>query len=351
MGFGAVVSCILLVIDVVIMGIGARNVVRAYGSLRWPRVPGVVARSESGTETVFNDREVLTRRDYLQDGYATMYVAHIRFGYSVRGQNYSTDQLHFGQTVSSGNSSEAQLRLFKYPLGSAVTVSYNPANPSIATVEPGLTRDLFYVPGAALGFMIPAIMSLLFLYGAKDGVSAGGSPAEGLKNMILPIFLIFSGVFMALGLMMITAGIVNLWHANESTNWPSAPGQIVYGRINLDDPTHQVKADGVNLVAHKEKGVTVIYKYSAGGKPRFSNRRLFGQVPDNQTDWAEALGNFYSLGKEVPVFYDPRDQDRAVLTPGIAREAMILPGFGAGVLLFSLVILAIVINLRKSGAF
>ena len=199
--------------------------------------------------------------------------------------------------------------------------------------------------------MIPAIMSLLFLYGAKDGVSAGGSPAEGLKNMILPIFLIFSGVFMALGLMMITAGIVNLWHANESTNWPSAPGQIVYGRINLDDPTHQVKADGVNLVAHKEKGVTVIYKYSAGGKPRFSNRRLFGQVPDNQTDWAEALGNFYSLGKEVPVFYDPRDQDRAVLTPGIAREAMILPGFGAGVLLFSLVILAIVINLRKSGAF
>src|SRR5580692_557854 len=223
MGFGVVVTCILLVIDVGIMGIGARNVLRAYGSLRWPRVPGVVARSEGGTETVFNDREVLTRRDYLQDGYATMYVAHIRFGYSVRGQNYSTDQLHFGQTVSSGNSSEAQLRLFKYPLGSAVTVSYNPANPSIGTVEPGLTRDLFYVPGAALGFMIPAIMSLLFLYGAKDGVSAGSSPAEGLKNMILPVFLIFSGVFMALGLMMTTAGIVNLWRANKSTNWPSAP--------------------------------------------------------------------------------------------------------------------------------
>ncbi len=244
MGFGVVVTCILLVIDVVIMGIGARNVVRAYGSLRWPQVPGVVARSESGTESVFNDRDELTRR-------ATMYVAHIRFDYSVRGQNYSTDQLHFGQTVSSGDSSEAQLRLFKYPLGSAVTVSYDPANPSIGAVEPGLTRDLFYIPGAALGFMIPAIMILLFLYGAKDGVSSGGSPAEGLKNMILPIFLIFSGVFMALGLMMITAGIVNLWRANESTNWPSAPGQIVYGRINDDDPAHQVKADGVSLVAHK----------------------------------------------------------------------------------------------------
>jgi hypothetical protein len=351
MGFGVVVTCILLLIDVVIMSIGVRNVVRAYGSLRWPRVPGIVARSESGTETTFNDREPLTRRDYLQDGYATMYVAHIRFGYSVSGRNYSTDQLHFGQIVSSGDSSEAQLRLFKYPLGSAVTVSYNPANPSIGVVEPGLTRDLFYIPGAALVFMIPAIMILLSLYGEKSGVSAGGSAAEGLKNMIVPIFLIFSGVFMALGLMMITAGIVNLWRAHESTNWPSAPGQIVYGRINEDDPAQQVKADGVNLVAHKEKGVIVIYKYSAGGKPRFSNRRLFGQVPDNQTDWAEALGNFYSLGKEVPVFYDPMDQDRAVLTPGIAREAMILPGFGAGVFVFSLVILAIVLNLRKSGAF
>lgn len=351
MGFGVVVTCILLLIDVVIMGIGVRNVVRAYGSLQWPRVPGVVARSESGTETTFNDREALTRRDYLQDGYATMYVAQIRFGYSVKGQNYSTDQLHFGQTVSSGDSSEAQLRLFKYPVGSAVTVSYNPANPSIGTVEPGLTGDLFYIPGAALGFMIPAIMILLSLYGEKGAVSAGGSPADGLKNMIVPIFLIFSGAFMALGLMMITAGIVNLWRANESTNWPSAPGQIVYGRINDYDPAHLVKADGVNLVAHKERGVIVIYKYSAGGKPRFSNRRLFGQVPDNQTDWAEALGDFYSLGKEVPVFYDPKDQDRAVLTPGIAREAMILPGFGAGVFVFSLVILAIVLNLRHSGAF
>jgi hypothetical protein len=351
MGFGVVVTYILLAIDVVIMSIGVRNVVRAYGSSRWPQVPGVVAQSEGGTDTVFNDREVLTKRDYLQDGYATMYVAHIGFGYTVSGQNYSTDKLHFGQTVSSGDSSEAQLRLFKYPLGSAVTVSYNPANPSIAAVEPGLTPDLFDVPGAALGLMIPAIMVLLSSYGVKEAVSAGDSPAEGLKNMMFPVFLIFSGVFMALGLIMITAGIVNLWRAKESTNWPSAPGQIVYGRINENDTAHEVKADGVNLVAHKQKGVIVIYKYSAGGKPRFSNRRLFGQVPDNQTDWAEDLGNFYSLGKEVPVFYDPKDQDRAVLTPGIAREAMILPGFGAGALVFSLVILAIVLNLRKSGAF
>ena len=322
-----------------ILGIGVRNVVRANGSSRWPKVPGIVAQSESGTDTVFNDRQPLTRRDYLQDGYAVMYVAHIRFGYSVNGQNYSTDKLHFGQTVSSGDSSEAQLRLFKYPLGSAVTVSYNPANPSIAAVEPGLTSDLFYVPGAAFALMIPAIMGLLFLYGRRSGISAGGSPAEGLQNMVFPIFLIFSGVFMALGLMMITFGIVNLWHARETTNWPSVPGQIVYGRINDDDPAHIVKADGVNLVAHQQTGVIVIYKYSVAGKPRYSNRRLFGQVPDNQTDWAKALGKFFYLGKEVPVFYDPQDPDRAVLTPGIAREAMILPGFGAGVLLFSLIIL------------
>jgi hypothetical protein len=350
MEIGLAVICILLAIDLVIMGIGVRNVMRAHGSSRWPQVPGVVAQSKSGTETGFNDREPLTERDYLQDGYATMYLADIRFRYTVGGRNYSTDKLHFGQTVSSGDSSEAQLRLFKYPLGSAVTVSYNPANPSIAAVEPGLTRDLFYIPGAALGLLIPAIMILLFLYGAKD-VASGGNAADGMKNMILPIFLIFSGVFMALGLLMITAGIVNLWRANKSTNWPSTPGQIVYGRINQDDPTQTVKADGLNLVAHKEKGVIVIYKYSTAGKTRFSRRRLFGQVPDNQTDWAEQLGNFYCLGKEVPVFYDPQDEDRAVLTPGVAREAMILPGFGAGVFLFSLAILALVFNLRNSGAF
>jgi hypothetical protein len=63
------------------------------------------------------------------------------------------------------------------------------------------------------------------------------------------------------------------------------------------------------------------------------------------------LGDFFCLGKEVPVFYDPQDQDRAVRTPGIAREAMILPGFGAGVLLFSLVIPAIVLKVQKSGGF
>src|SRR5579863_937062 len=99
---------------------GIRNVSRAVASRHWPTTPAVVTRSESGVETDRGGRG----RDP-----STMYSASIRFRYKVDGREYSTDILHFGQTLGSGDSSEAELRRFRYPQGSQTTVSYNPATP------------------------------------------------------------------------------------------------------------------------------------------------------------------------------------------------------------------------------
>lgn len=63
-----------------------------------------------------------------------MYTANIRFQYEVNGRAYRTDLIWFGQTAGSGDSSEAELRHFRYPLGEKVTVSYDPADPATAAV-------------------------------------------------------------------------------------------------------------------------------------------------------------------------------------------------------------------------
>ncbi|MEO7650719.1 MAG: DUF3592 domain-containing protein, partial [Bryobacteraceae bacterium] len=136
-------------IGLVALGFGLRNIWRASASKEWPSVPGVVATSEIN-RSVSHDRK--TRSS------STSYAADIHVRYNVAGTDYSTDQIRFGQTVGSGDSSEAELRRLRYPVGATVTVSYNPKDPSLAAMRPGIGSDALWLPGAGLGFLLPGIM-------------------------------------------------------------------------------------------------------------------------------------------------------------------------------------------------
>src|SRR5579863_3556815 len=131
---------------------GIRNLSRAVSSRHWPRTAAVVAQSDSSAEVEHDDRG---------RGSSTMYSADIRFRYQIDGHEYTTDVLHFGQTGGSGDSSEAELRRLRYPLGSEVTVAYNPDAPSIAAAEPGFDSEALLLPGAGLAFAVPGIMCIV----------------------------------------------------------------------------------------------------------------------------------------------------------------------------------------------
>lgn len=85
---------------------------------RWPRTEGVVISSE------------ITRSD---DGESIVYRPLVRCSYQVDGTGHVTETLHPGHENHSSSFEWRWRKLVdRYPTGRAVTVFYNPANPSEA---------------------------------------------------------------------------------------------------------------------------------------------------------------------------------------------------------------------------
>jgi Protein of unknown function (DUF3592) len=299
-----------------IFGLGARNVWRALASPAWPTSPGIVVSSETGSH-VTTDRRTRTN--------TRMYSADIRFKYQANGRDYTTDTLHFGQTVGSGDSSDAELRHARYPVGAAVAVSYNPKDPSIAAVEPGFDSDVLWLPGAGLAFFVPGVMFIVLFFGITRG--------SGLFGLGLGMF---AGIFAAIGISLLAGGLVNLWRAHASQGWPQTAGVIVYGVI--EDYNSEIKDTDGDTIHSTSSGAHLIYRYELDGKKHYSNVRRFGQLAAASGDWASDIAARYPPGKAVRVAYSPGNYDLAVLEPGIDRETFWLPAAGAAFLLFGLAV-------------
>jgi len=254
-----------------------------------------------------------------------MYLADIQFRYRVGGREYTTNVLHFGQTWGSGDSSDAELRRFRYPLGAEATVVYNPGAPSIAAAEPGFHAAALLLPGAGLAFLVPAVMCIVLYFGMSRGSALFG---VGLA--------MFAGIFATLGVAFLTMGLVNLARAWESRHWPQAPGAITYGKI--DSSTRVARTEDSGLVSSTTSGDHIIFGYDVNGKKHYSNVRLFGQIAEQGGISAYDVALRYPLGQKVSVHYAPGNPDLGVLEPGIYREALWLPGAGAAFLLFGLAV-------------
>ena len=96
-----------------LFGIGLRNVGRAVASSRWPRTAGKVVRSDTKVQ-----REV----DKKTRDVSVIYSADTVIQYEVAGKHYATNLIHFGQTLGSGDASEAELQRLRYPVDGEVSV-------------------------------------------------------------------------------------------------------------------------------------------------------------------------------------------------------------------------------------
>jgi hypothetical protein len=308
----------MALIGLSIFGLGARNLWRAFASHRWPTASATVV--ESVTEVARNE----------------MYSAKIKFQYEVRGQTYATDQIYIGQTVGSGDSSEAELRRFRYPMGAKVQVRYDPSDPSIASVHPGFQAEVLWLPGAGLAFLVPAVMAF-FLVRSSEGSSGIGF---GLT--------IFCAIFMSIGSILLFIGGRALWRGWRSSKWPTARGVIVYGHRAQSEETLPAESEDQASVNTKNDG-HLVYRFEVGGRTHFSNNRRFGQLAGSDSDWAANIAEKYPLGREVTVWYRPDNPDFATLEPGASKEALWTPGAGAAFFLFGLAALVFGVPALSGG--
>ena len=292
---------------------GVRDVWRALASAGWPRVPAEVIRSEVTSEA---------SRD--PDGSTnTMYTARLLFAYEVAGQSYTTDRIRFGEALGSGDPSEPQLQLLRYPEGARVSVAYDPDNPAVATARPGLRPGALVPSVAALGLLL--FGGIIFLTGRFF-----------LSNApVLPVlFRLFALVFIFIGLAMGFTGAMNLYFGRASRHWPSVSGEVVYQqgdqvRSRWQDSEGRMQT----AISHS---TSIVYSYPVDGITHYANNRRWGQLAAAGAGWAADIAARYPAGAAVEVRYDPVDPDRAVLEPGFNSDVLWLPLAGLAFLLFGM---------------
>jgi hypothetical protein len=316
LGFGLV-----LVIGLGLFALGARNLRRALASPHWPTASATVVESSTQKDVTAPSRS-MRRRGGVS---SVMYTANIKFQYEVNGRTYHTDQIYFGQTVGSGDSSEAELRRFRYPLGDKVTVWYDPSDPAIASVHPGFQAEALWLPGAGLAFLVPAVMAFVIFRSAFEGTSG---MAVGLS--------IFTLVFMTIGAIILFFGGRAVLRAWQSQTWPTTRGVIVYGRIDESQSATTTTDDDEEYISTTTYNAPVVFRFEVDGKKHYSNTRRFGQLAGSDGEWASRIASLYPLGREVTVSYRPDSPDLATIEPGISSEAWWAPGAGAAFFLFGL---------------
>ncbi|HYP06758.1 MAG TPA: DUF3592 domain-containing protein [Bryobacteraceae bacterium] len=316
--YGTLGLCLALGIFLVFVGV--QNIWRALASRKWPTAPATVVSSE---------RKV----SRSSDGSSTV-EAEVVARYSVKGREYTTSTQKFGQIFGSSDTSVAELQRLRYPPGGAISVSYHPAQPGLATIEPGFDAEALWGPGAGVAFILVAVM-FGSLY--RNSESSGGGMAFGVS--------VFAAIFMMTGGAMLLAGGSNLYRAYASQSWPSTTGEIVYDDV---DATTSTTRDQGRTRTSTTYGARIIFKYEAGGKVRYSNTRRFGELAGSDEEWANAIADKYPYGVKLPVYYHPADPNLAILEPGITSEAYWIPGAGLAFFLFGLAAALIIVpEMRK----
>ncbi len=94
------------------------------------------------------DGTVVSAQVVRPSGKSTKYIAEIGYSYQVNGKEYTSK--NFKATSARGTSGWAKELVALHPVGSMVSVHYNPDKPADAVIEPGLQSDNYWMTLAPL---------------------------------------------------------------------------------------------------------------------------------------------------------------------------------------------------------
>lgn len=151
---------------VVLLGKPTRD--QALASRSWPATEGTIIRS---------------RLEQSSDDGKVWFSADIGYDYRVGGEAFTGHRVWFGDDYRSSPGDEFRDAVDRYPLGSRVTVHYDPARPAQSVLEPGLTwsGSAAYFVGlglVAVGslLLIAALVPLLLVLAFARRADSGRAP-------------------------------------------------------------------------------------------------------------------------------------------------------------------------------
>jgi Protein of unknown function (DUF3592) len=117
----------------IVIAVFARMVGQKKREMRsWTTTAGRIVQSAVATTVRTHDKPSSMRRDYTE----TIYVPRIVYRYDADGRSFEGDDI--GGAWSGSTPAIAQKTVARFPLDTAVTVFFNPGNPTESTLAPGV---------------------------------------------------------------------------------------------------------------------------------------------------------------------------------------------------------------------
>lgn len=143
--FAGFFALIMLLVGAFMVSLGLFTLQRHRVSAGWPQAPGVIEVSEVAAERHFKNN--------------LMYRPVIRYRYSAPGGPYVSEKMaNTGKLYS--REKTAQKIAARYPVGAAVMARYNPADPSEAVLERGVSGGILLVCFGLLCFIVPVSVGI-----------------------------------------------------------------------------------------------------------------------------------------------------------------------------------------------
>jgi len=300
---------------------GVATALMARESRGWPVAQGLVTSAESNVDA--SKPPLTLSRDYgrwrrWQHQHITYNTA-VTVRYVVADSTYTTATRTFGQTLGSGDGSDAELVRRRYPVGARVPVRYAPMDPSLAVLEPGFSAEALGLPLVGFAINISILFIVLVLV-----ISMSDWPYMRV------VVALFGLMFQLVGVGLLAWMLPTAWREIEATDWPTVPGRIVYGAPFDTAGTHVTPADTVELVAGRDP-TRVVFRYVVADSVRFARQTVRDPAYDAEGRASHAVWP-YGLGHHLPVHVDPRDPARAVVNTGLLARQV----WTAGIALFAI---------------
>jgi hypothetical protein len=320
---------------------GVRNLLRAGSSAGWPKVQGLVVRTEDTRHELVYSSQAIVR-------------------YTAGGKEYSTDLVSFGESLNPFDRDVAGLLRLRYPDGSKVSVSYDPSEPKIAVLQPGRRAVAFSPLGVSLAFLLPVAFCLMQFPAVSRSLERTSESIHAIRDMVnqarggdvvrsdgprqieiqgqagaafpMPGFGIIPAIMLAIfgtlacvgGVLLLANGLPKTYYGFVSRGWPTTAGEVI---VN----------DGIAAVSARQRlHNTVIlppafqYRYEVAGTSHVNSIRRFRTAKrgDNAEQAKMDAPEDLPAGTKVKVAYFPADPDISVLEPGNDGAAFVLPGVG-----------------------
>jgi Protein of unknown function (DUF3592) len=275
----------------------AYKTLQVRAAREWPSAPGKVVISNSEL------RDVRVLDDSREDDHRVEQrnFANIVYQYSVAGKQLRNNRVSIGD--DRGNFEVAET-IAKYPVGTSVTVFYNPLHPNEAVLERDLPKGLW----GCLGIGTAVVLAIVF--GGAIGLNRLNEfvSTRLADPKLSPLVMAFGAFGFFIGLFALAARR----QAQLATHWPVVPGTIKMS--DVQQYRNAPSKDGVRGEMMYQRQASFAYTYNNVAYTCFAGSLATGA--NSTSGWPmRKFTAAYQDGASVTVYVNPANPSEATLNP------------------------------------